>query len=96
MSGEGIQPAVESGILAGRAIANAEGDYTVAGLSGYAEALTARFGRRGEAPRRGRSALLPARLRPTLARLLLGSPWFARHVVVERWFLHRSDAPLAA
>jgi menaquinone-9 beta-reductase len=96
MSGEGIQPAVESGILAGRAIAKAEGVYTASDLSGYARALTARFGRRGEAPRRGRSELVPARLRPALARLLLGNPWFARHVVLERWFLHRSDAPLAA
>ena len=96
MSGEGIQPAVESGILAGRAIAEAEGDYTAPGLSGYTSALTARFGRRGQAPRRGRSDLVPARLRPALARLLLGNPWFARHVVLERWFLHRSDAPLAA
>jgi flavin-dependent dehydrogenase len=96
MSGEGIQPAVESGILAGRAIAKAEGDYTVSGLSGYARALTARFGRREQVPRRGRSELVPARFRPALARLLLGNPWFARHVVLERWFLHRSDAPLAA
>jgi flavin-dependent dehydrogenase len=96
MSGEGIQPAVESGILAGRAIARADGDYTAAGLSGYAAALTARFGRRGEAPGRSRSELVPARLRPALARLLLGNPWFARHVVVERWFLHRSHPPLAA
>ena len=95
MSGEGIQPAVESGILAGRAIADAEGDYTEAGLSGYPRALTERFGRRGEAPRRGRSALLPARLRPALARMLIPNPWFARHVVVERWFLHLFDAPLA-
>jgi flavin-dependent dehydrogenase len=95
MSGEGIQPAVESGILAGRAVVGAEGDYTMKGLSSYAEALTARFGRRGDAPHRGRSELLPARLRPGLARLLLGNPWFARHVVVDRWFLHRFDAPLA-
>ena len=95
MSGEGIQPAVESGILAARAIAEAGGNYTAPGLSGYARALTARFGRRGDAPRRGRSELVPARLRPALARWLLGNPWFARHVVLERWFLHRFDAPLA-
>jgi hypothetical protein len=25
----------------------------------------------------------------------LAMPWFARHVVLDRWFLHRSDAPLA-
>jgi flavin-dependent dehydrogenase len=94
-SGEGIRPAVESGILAGRAIVAADGDYTEQGLAGYAAALTARFGRRGDAPRPGPSDLLPARLRPRLARWLLGSPWFARHVVLDRWFLHRFDAPLA-
>ena len=94
MSGEGIQPAVESGILAARAIAEAEGDYTVRGLSRYPRTLTARFGPRREAPRRGRSQLLPARLRPGAARLLLGNPWFARHVVLDRWFLHRFAGPL--
>jgi geranylgeranyl reductase family protein len=95
MSGEGIQPAVESGLLAGRAIVRAEGDYSASSLAGYARSLTARFGRRSEAPRRGRSQLLPSRLRPRVARWLLGNPWFARHVVIDRWFLHRFAGPLA-
>jgi geranylgeranyl reductase family protein len=95
MSGEGIQPAVESGILAARAIVEAEGDYTVRGLSRYPRALASRFGLRRDAPRRGRSQLLPGSLRPAAARLLLGNPWFARHVVLDRWFLHRFWSPLA-
>jgi flavin-dependent dehydrogenase len=94
-SGEGIRPAVESGILAGRAIVAAEGNYTMKSLSSYASALTARLGRRGDAPGAGLSDFLPAALRPAFARRLLGNRWFARHVVLDRWFLHRSDAPLA-
>jgi len=93
-SGEGIRPAVESGILAAHSIVAADGDYTVKGLSSYAEALTARFGPRGTAPRPGLSDLVPAHLRPRFARLMLGNRWFARHVVLDRWFLHRFDAPL--
>jgi hypothetical protein len=57
--------------------------------------LISRFGLRRKAPRRGRSQLLPARWRPGAARLLLGNPWFARHVVLDRWFLHRFAGPLA-
>jgi flavin-dependent dehydrogenase len=94
-SGEGIRPAVESGILAARAIVAAQGDYTAKGLASYAEALTARFGPRGSRPRPGLSDLLPARLRPRFARAVLGNRWFAQHVVLDRWFLHRFDAPLA-
>jgi hypothetical protein len=29
-----------------------------------------------------------------IARRLLRLPWFARNVVMERWFLHAADAPL--
>jgi geranylgeranyl reductase family protein len=94
-SGEGIRPAVESGILAARAIVAADGDYTAQSLSRYAAAVAARFGPRHTAPRPGLSDRVPPGLRPRLARLVLGNRWFARHVVLDRWFLHRFDAPLA-
>lgn len=90
-SGEGIRPAVESGLLAARTIAEAGGDPAVAKLTAYAERIEARFGPRG--PR------LPAAApgwKRALAGRLLASPAFARRVVLDRWFLHREAAALAA
>ncbi len=94
-SGEGIRRAVESAILAAEAIVGARGDYQRARLEPYAARLTARFGKRlgsGSAP--------PGRpFAPRLARAaghwLLRRKWFARHVVIDSWFLHRQQPPLA-
>jgi len=94
-SGEGIRPAVESGLLAAHAIANARGDWSRAGLEGYASALAQRFGRAPGRSSPGPASFLPGRLRPWLAGRLLSSPWFARRVVLDRWFLHRAQAALA-
>ena len=60
-SGEGIRPAIESGLLAARAIAAAGGDYRRERLASYARAMEARFGRRrawrrGAPPARAASA----------------------------------------
>ena len=43
-SGEGIRPAIESGLLAAKAIAEARGKYRRENLERYRKALTARFG----------------------------------------------------
>jgi flavin-dependent dehydrogenase len=88
-SGEGIRPAVESGLLAARALA--AGD-----LASYARDMEARFGARD--PRRGPgwSDFLPRRIRPWVAEKLLANPTFARRAVVDGWFLHRSQAPLTS
>lgn len=93
-SGEGIRPAVESALLAARAIRLAEGNYSHDQLSVYEEGLRARFGRRGRPP--GLSRHLPAPVKRSLAGWLLTTEWFARRVVAERWFLHAHQAPLAA
>ena len=96
-SGEGIRPAVESGLLAARALSRARlvcGD----GVErGYARALVSRFG-----PRRARngasavlSGWLPAPARARVAARCLASARFSRRVVVERWFLHREVPALA-
>jgi flavin-dependent dehydrogenase len=85
-SGEGILPAVVSGQLAARAIANAAPDFTGARLAGYEEALSTRLGPRGALPG---SEGAWARARTWAGRLLLASPWFARHVLVPRRLLHR-------
>lgn len=86
-SGEGIRPAVESGMLAARAIAAKD-------LPGYAHAMQERFGPRSGKSRPGLSDLVPRRIRPWVAERLLAQPGFARRVVVDGWFLHRDQAPL--
>lgn len=88
-SGEGIRPAVESALLAADAVIAANGDYRRAQLEPYVTNLTARFGKRltGALPKD--SPAFVQRLKQTLAHWLLRRSWFARHVVVDRWFLHR-------
>ena len=48
-SGEGIRPAIESGLLAASAILAADGKYSRATLESYRSLLTARFGEPGRA-----------------------------------------------
>jgi len=94
-SGEGIRPAVESGLLAARALrAASAGDGEPE--RAYPRALTARFGPRHGRMRKGPSDWLPRRWRGPVAGRLLGSPWFARRVVVDRWFLRRQIPLLLA
>ena len=92
-SGEGIRPAVESGLLAAQAIAEADGDYRRARLDTYAERLTARLGRR----RAGAMAHRPTApwLRRAIAVRLLATRRFTRHVLLDRWFFHVGEPPLS-
>lgn len=92
-SGEGIRPAVESALLAAAAVRAAQGDYSRDRLLPYRQRLFARFGRRNPPP--GLSERLPSWVKQPLARRLLSSRWFARHVVMDRWFLHVHEEPLA-
>lgn len=89
-SGEGIRPAIESGLMAARTLLAASRDYGAAKLAPYARALAARFGG-GE----GLGRLVPAGLAPALARWVLGSPRATRALIVERLFLHAAQPPLA-
>jgi geranylgeranyl reductase family protein len=91
-SGEGIRPAVESGLLAARALR--QGGEPDAVARAYERALVARFGRRHGRKRRGASDWLPQSWRGPLAGRALATPSFARRVVVERWFLRRQIPPL--
>jgi hypothetical protein len=91
-SGEGIRPAIESGLLAAATIVEADGQYTSSRLQPYQQQLEARF---GPGPlSRALSGILPAGFGTGLGRHLLAMPAFVRHVVVDRWFLHRYDAAL--
>lgn len=91
-SGEGIRPAIESALMAAGVIQAAAGDYRRERLAPYAQRLKARFGDKpGDI---GVAALLPDPLRQFLARQLLGTRWFTRNVVMERWFLHTHEPVL--
>jgi len=94
-SGEGIRPAVESGLLAGALIAASGGRLTRESCRRYRELLEGRFG----AARKDFASALASRVPPglvaALGRRLLGTRWFARRVVLDRWFLHRREPALA-
>lgn len=85
-SGEGIRPAVESGLLLARALQQARSVGDPLALERYAAAVRARFGPDEAQP--GLDARLPDAWRRRLAGPLFASPWLAREVVVRRWFLH--------
>jgi len=82
-SGEGILPAVESGLMAAATIIAADGDYSRAQLQPYSNGLIERFGSIAES-----GGMVPQFMRNYLAKTLLESKWFTRHVVLDRWFLH--------
>jgi geranylgeranyl reductase family protein len=82
-SGEGILPAIVSGQLAAHAILDANGAWDDARLArAYERRLSKELGR---PPRPARA---PGLLKTSAGAVLLGTPWFARHVVLDKWFLH--------
>jgi flavin-dependent dehydrogenase len=89
-SGEGIRPAIESGLIAASAIVDAQRRYTRDRLARYEARLRDRFG-----TGRGLSSLasrnLPSQLKWGLGPWLLRTPWFVRHVLLDRWFLHAHE-----
>jgi len=90
-SGEGIRPAVESGLLAAEVILAARGDYRAGRLAAYEARVVGRFGKR-----QADDGWLPSGFKRAVAARLLANPWFTRHVVLDRWFLHRRQPPLGA
>jgi menaquinone-9 beta-reductase len=85
-SGEGIRPAVESGLLAARFAIEAKGAYTPERFARYAAALTA--------PRSRSAFSWP--VPEALSLKLMSIPWFVREFVVKRWFLHMNQPRLIA
>jgi flavin-dependent dehydrogenase len=84
-SGEGIRPAIQSGLSAARTIVDAAGRYTRDRLQRYDTWLRERF---GESPLVSTlSPLVPAAVWMPLARALLGNRAFVRSIVLNRGFL---------
>jgi len=90
-SGEGIRPAIESGLLAAKAIAEARGTYRRENLERYRNLLTNRFGALQDdwSTRIGRR--LPSPLLSFLGRALLATKWFSRRIVLDNWFLRTHE-----
>ena len=93
-SGEGIRPAVESGLLAADVIISARGEYNQRTLSPYSGALTSQFGKVQDDWSVAIGRRIPARWIRSFSKLLLESRWFSRHVILDHWFLHRHDPAL--
>lgn len=89
-SGEGIRPAIESGLLAASALLENSDSQTVA--TQYAARLQARMGM-GHAE--SSTHWLPASARTWLGQMLLRNHWFTRHVVLDRWFLNTNQPALS-
>lgn len=93
-SGEGIRPAIESGLLAADAILAAQGQYQTQDLEVYRANLMARLGKPDGGFRKIRRRI-PDWLAGSVAGQLLAIPSFSRHVLVERCFLRSSEPALA-
>ncbi len=94
-SGEGIRPAVESGLIAACVIAEATGNYARERLERYGTLLEDHMGKPG-----GGLAAAVARFAPdwaagAAASALLRNAWLTRRVLLDRWFLG-SGRPLPA
>lgn len=89
-SGEGIRPAVESGLIAAAVVAQAAGDYRTQRLQAYCERLSSRLGPETAAT----GELVPGFLRGVLARAFLGNRWATRSLVLDRWFLRAHQPAL--
>lgn len=92
-SGEGIRPAIESGLLAATSIVNADGHYPYDRLQPYEARLRERFG--PPPSRRLLPSAWPSGLSAACLPWLLGQRWLVRHLVLDRWFLHASKPALA-
>lgn len=90
-SGEGIRPAVESAILAANVILQAKGDYSLSRLASYKSEIVNRF---GEMEGQSTADWLPMAIKQGIAGRLLANHWFARNIVIDKWFLHMDQAPL--
>ena len=95
-SGEGILPAIESGLLAAKAILAARGSHDPELTETYRGLLAGRFGRAQEEWFFDLGRHAPTWLVSSLARFLLASRWFSRHIVLERWFLHCHEPALSS
>ncbi len=92
-SGEGIRPAIESGLIAAHTILAAEGNYGVKSLSLYRELLNKRL-QRERSRMDSLTQALPHVLKEFAGRQLLRNRSFCQNVVVNQWFLRVAEQRL--
>ena len=93
-SGEGIRPAIESGLLAARVILEAAGDYRRARLETYRTGLVERLGTDRPSLAARLFQRLGTRIQKALVRRLIRSPRFVRDSVIRDGFLHARQPAL--
>jgi menaquinone-9 beta-reductase len=91
-SGEGIRPAIESGLLAADSILAAEGDPARVTSGAFQVRCQSRFG--ADSPPASGRATATGPVWKLAARCALRSRWFQRHVLLDRWFLHTQQPAL--
>jgi flavin-dependent dehydrogenase len=92
-SGEGIRPAIESGLIAAHAILSAESNYSAKNLARYREVLNLRL-QRERSRMEAASQMLPHAIKEFAGRRLLRSHAFCRNVVMNQWFLRVGEQRL--
>jgi flavin-dependent dehydrogenase len=93
-SGEGIRPAIESGIMAARTILDARPDYSSKRLASYGDAIAKRFNG-GSTSVEKLAGYLPQQLRRAVGRRLLRNQRFCRDVVINSWFCGMDQSSVA-
>src|SRR5271165_83641 len=92
-SGEGIRPAIESGLMAAHTILGADGDYQAKNLAPHVTMLNARL-KREHSRFETLTRLLPHALKELAGRRLLRNRSFCENVVVNQWFLRVAEQRL--
>jgi flavin-dependent dehydrogenase len=96
LSGEGIRPAIESGLLAAETIIAANGQNNVGTLKGYPGLLEGLIGGSGDGWLSFVGSYLPDVAIQALAKGLLANKWITRHVVLDHWFLRTHEPALSS
>lgn len=91
-SGEGIRPAIESGLIAADLVLESSGNLSGISFENYATRCAARFG--SEPRHEFWQRLIPAPVWNHAARWAMRRPWFHRRILLDRWFLHRQQPAL--
>jgi geranylgeranyl reductase family protein len=87
-SGEGIRPAIESGLLAAQTIHQAASHYRSAYLQPFVDLLKNRF------TISSKKYSPPSVLHRWIGKQLMKTRWFTSHILLKKWFLHADEPAL--
>jgi len=95
-SGEGIRPAIESGLLAAKAIIAANKQYDRKTMDNYINMLAQRLGKMEKQTASPFAETFLPKITQFVGKQILSNRWASRHIVIDRWFLHNNQPPLRA